>query len=97
MSLGWIAIAALVVPASLLLAWRGRRRPEGATILFCLGTTAWVAVIGNLFEIGENNRFRFLSEPLAWALCGLVLDRAGARCLAGLRNAARRASTGDVG
>ena len=98
MSVGWIVIAAIVVPISLLLAWQGRRRPEGATILFCLGTTAWVAVIGNLFEIGENNRFRFLSEPLAWALCGLALDRVGARCLAGLRAAARRrASSGDAG
>lgn len=88
-SLGWIAIALVVVPISLLLAWRGRRRPEGATILFCLGTTAWVAVVGNLFEIGENNRFRFLSEPLAWALCALVLDR----CVERLRVAARRRSS----
>src|SRR5262245_36694721 len=96
MSLGWIAIAAVVVPISLLLAWRGRRRPEGATILFCVGTAAWVAIVGNLFEIGENNRFRFLSEPLAWALCGLVLDRAGGRCLESLRTVARRRSRSGV-
>jgi hypothetical protein len=95
MSYGWIAIGAVVVPISLFLAWRGRRRPEGPTILFCLATTAWVAVIGNLFEIGENNRFRFLTEPLAWALCGLVFDRAGRKCFEALRTAARRRSSRD--
>ena len=76
MSLGLIAMALVVVPISLLLGWRRRRQPEGPTVLFCVATITWVAVIGNLLEIGENNRFRFLSEPLAWALCGLVLDRA---------------------
>jgi hypothetical protein len=87
MALGWIALAVVVVPIALVLGWRSRRRPEGPTILFCLATTAWVAVIGNLFEVGENNRFRFLSEPLAWALCGLVLDRVGGRFFTAIRTA----------
>jgi hypothetical protein len=40
---------------------------------------AFVAVVGNLLELGENNRFRFETDPLSVCLLGLavqgVLDR----------------------
>jgi len=60
----------------------GRDAAAGATLLFVAGTAIYVAVVGNAFEIGENNRFRFLIEPflfvlIAWLLDGL-LPRAGA-------------------
>jgi len=34
----------------------------------------WVAVLGNSVEVGENNRFRFTTDPLSAALAGLVLQ-----------------------
>jgi hypothetical protein len=37
---------------------------------------AWVAVVGNLLELGENNRFRFETDPLSLVLLGLCLERA---------------------
>lgn len=54
----------------------GRRsRAERATLLLAATTVAFVAVVGNSLEVGENNRFRFLSEPLSWCLIAVLLDR----------------------
>lgn len=36
---------------------------------------AWVALVGNLLELGENNRFRFETDPLSLALFGLLIQR----------------------
>ena len=49
-------------------------RALGATLLFSAGTTLYVAVLGNAFEIGENNRFRFMVEPLVFAQIAWLLD-----------------------
>jgi hypothetical protein len=35
---------------------------------------AYVAVVGNLLELGENNRFRFETDPLSVCLLGLALQ-----------------------
>ena len=35
---------------------------------------AWVALVGNLLELGENNRFRFETDPLSLVLLGLLLE-----------------------
>lgn len=40
--------------------------------VYLLATVVWVAVVGNWLELGENNRFRFLTEPLVWLLTGWV-------------------------
>jgi hypothetical protein len=34
-------------------------------------TVVWVAAVGNAVELGENNRFRFMTEPYLWVLLGL--------------------------
>jgi hypothetical protein len=71
-----------------------RRFREGdaagaATLLFLVFTVAYVAVVGNSIEIGENNRFRFESEPLALALLLVFLaERLGS---------ARAEAAGEVG
>ena len=39
-------------------------------------TIAFVAVVGNLLELGENNRFRFETDPLSVCLLGLTLQSA---------------------
>jgi hypothetical protein len=38
-----------------------------AALLFIAGTTVFVACAGNFLELGENNRFRALLEPISWA------------------------------
>jgi len=65
----------VLLPLALLHGVRSARRrfregdPAGAaTLLFLVFTVIYVAVVGNSVEIGENNRFRFESEPLALAL-----------------------------
>lgn len=76
----------ILLPLSLLHGVRSARRrlregdPAGAaTLLFLVFTVAYVAVVGNSVEIGENNRFRFESEPLALALLLVFLaERFGA-------------------
>ncbi|MDP6460197.1 MAG: hypothetical protein QGH59_00355, partial [Gemmatimonadota bacterium] len=47
--------------------------PAEATLLFALGTVAYIAAVGNSLDVGENYRFRFLGEPLFVVLCGLTL------------------------
>ncbi len=46
----------------------------GATLLFVAFTIVYVAVVGNALELGENNRFRFMIEPLIFALIGWLVD-----------------------
>ena len=36
----------------------------------------YVAVAGNLFETGENNRFRFATDPLTIALAAALISSA---------------------
>ncbi len=68
------------------LAWGGwfvlaRRLPatevERGLVLFAWVTLLWVAAVGNLLEVGENNRFRWAVDPLA---LGLAVH--AVRCLA---------------
>jgi len=43
-----------------------------------------VALVGNLLELGENNRFRFETDPLSLCLLGLLLDRSVIKHLRGV-------------
>jgi hypothetical protein len=47
---------------------------------------AYVALVGNLFELGENNRFRFETDPLSPCLPGLFVEHT---LLAGRRRRGR--------
>jgi Dolichyl-phosphate-mannose-protein mannosyltransferase len=50
--------------------------PEATTLAFILLTAVYVTGVGILFGVGENNRFRYLAEPLVFAaLVGLVARR----------------------
>ncbi|MDQ4133720.1 MAG: hypothetical protein M3179_11065 [Actinomycetota bacterium] len=75
----WFAIGqyavALVVGAWVL--WRGRRRGTFGiprlTLVFLWSTVAYVTVLSNVVEVGENARFRLYSEPLVFVLlAGLI-------------------------
>jgi hypothetical protein len=82
---GWAVITGLAILVALFVALR-RRRATGAALLFAVFTIAWVALVGNSLEVGENQRFRFLSEPLTWVLVALMIERA----IFALRAAVRR-------
>lgn len=54
--------------------WRRRSlTPARAALLMGAGTVAFVTFAGNLFEHGENNRFRFIVEPLTLVLAVAVV------------------------
>ncbi len=74
-------LAALVV--AVLGWWRARAagdRGLEAGAAFVLLTLLWVSVVGNLLEVGENHRFRFVVTPLVWfSLCAAVAPWLGKR------------------
>lgn len=37
-------------------------------------TVGWVALVGNSLDVGENNRFRFATDPLSLSLFGLLVE-----------------------
>lgn len=56
---------------------RGSADPDRRVLaLYLCFTIAWVALVGNSLEVGENNRFRFATDPLSVALLGGLLSRA---------------------
>jgi hypothetical protein len=62
--------------------WRGIRdlraahghRARGATLLFMSTTVLWVACVGNALEMRENNRFRFMIEPMIVGMLAVALE-----------------------
>lgn len=44
-----------------------------------LGTVAFVTLVGNVVEAGENFRFRFLVDPFYLILLGMLLQVAWTR------------------
>ncbi|MCZ7677579.1 MAG: hypothetical protein M5U28_01895 [Sandaracinaceae bacterium] len=75
---GWawaVAMALALAVAAVVASRRRRGRATSATLLYCAMTIVWVSLVGNSLEVGENQRFRFLSEPLTWVLVALALDR----------------------
>ncbi len=58
--------------------WQGRRRGEGPpplVLAFLWSTIAYVTVVANVIEVGENNRFRLYTEPLVIALLAALVGR----------------------
>jgi hypothetical protein len=53
----------------------GRRQDRSQRLLagFLCFNIAYVALVGNSLELGENNRFRFETDPLSLCLLGLAL------------------------
>jgi hypothetical protein len=50
------------------------RLAETVTVAFCCLNIAYVTLVGTIFELGENMRFRFLIDPLYLVLLGLLLN-----------------------
>jgi hypothetical protein len=49
-------------------------RNQRLLILFLCFNIVYVMLVGNLFEVGENNRFRFMTDPLSAALLGVLIQ-----------------------
>jgi hypothetical protein len=84
---GWMACLAVALVGSTLGGVRALRepasQPRAALLLFVALCLGWVTGVGNLIELGENNRFRFAIDPLIWAALWGWTD-------AGMRRFARR-------
>jgi hypothetical protein len=73
-ALGYLAV---IVYGFVMLRQAFRRRATGSayalTLLFIWLNVVYVTIVGNAFELGENNRFRFIVDPLSLVLLGLAL------------------------
>jgi len=58
-------------------AWgKAKDTPVAIVLVFLIATIAYATLVGNGLEVGENNRFRFMIDPLWLVLLGVVVDRA---------------------
>ena len=46
------------------------------TMAFVTLTILWVMLVGIFFEFGENNRIRYVTEPLMFVALGVSVHRA---------------------
>jgi hypothetical protein len=87
---GWfLVIAYLLVPILGLLSLlrHSSRTLHPSSLFFLWFNVAWMTFVANALELGENNRFRFVTDPLVFAfLAALVVGRL----------ARRRPGTADV-
>jgi hypothetical protein len=77
---GVLVVAAYIVALAFGLTMAARRLRPGAdaatvAMAFAALTILYVAVVGNLAEVGENFRFRLLLDPLAIALVAVAAQR----------------------
>ncbi len=70
-----LLLASMVGPA-----WVVSRRSERpdlrVTMAFVTLTILWVTLVGIFFEFGENNRIRYVTEPLMFVALGVSVHRA---------------------
>ncbi len=70
----WAIVTALALLLAIGRASRSPGRARAMVLLYCVLTIAFVAIVGNSLELGENHRFRFLTEPLTYCLVALVFE-----------------------
>jgi 4-amino-4-deoxy-L-arabinose transferase-like glycosyltransferase len=82
----WGSLSAWLLPLSLLLyatwwiLWRRRTKPgwfgfviEEPTATLTAGVLTYTVLVSSLLEYGENERFRFVVEPLSWLFIAAVI------------------------
>jgi hypothetical protein len=75
---GWWIVAGflIVTPGSVALLWKNRgnlAEPANVLILFMTYNIIYVTLIGNVMDIGENNRFRYTIDPFLLILLVFLL------------------------
>lgn len=50
------------------------KSPKRTVFMFMFFVVMYVFIIGNLFEIDENHRYRFITEPFILAVVGLLVE-----------------------
>lgn len=70
----WLTLGLWLMAVMMAIGQR-RSRAHCVTLLYVALNIAVVAVVGNSLELGENQRFRFLSEPLTYLLLGLCIEQ----------------------
>lgn len=76
-----VAYALALVGGAVEVVARLRHRRPVLVLAFAWSTVAYVTVVGNLLEVGENNRFRLYSDPLVLLLVVALLGFVGAKLL----------------
>lgn len=77
--IGYLAAIAFAVVLVARAVRRRRAAPLDLVAAYVLFNVVWVTVVGTAFEAGENNRFRYLVDPLALALLASLVARVLAR------------------
>jgi hypothetical protein len=78
--------------AGLVKLFPGHVEAAGRAVYLALGALLYVALVGNSFEVGENNRFRFVTEPLCFVRAGLFVHHGLLPRVAALRARRYRAA-----
>ena len=66
---GWLIIIAyvlVIIPGLVLLCRRTSFITHRSLLFFLWFNVVWVTIVANALEVGENNRFRFVTDPLVF-------------------------------
>ncbi len=74
-----LGLPLLVLYVLYLLAPRSTNTPARPVLAFLALTVIYVALVGNMFEVWENQRFRFYTDPFFAVLFAMAADRAARR------------------
>jgi hypothetical protein len=89
----WVLVPCMllvtVLAVSTLMRARRRDGRGDPAFVFMVITIVYVAVVGNCFELGENNRFRVMTDPLLFVATVLAVRRS-ATMIAGAIRSRRR-------
>jgi len=56
--------------------WQNKAKsPKGIVFLFMFFVVMYVFIIGNLFEVDENHRYRFATEPFILTMIGMMMEK----------------------
>lgn len=82
---GWLIVAAAPLAVGRALARRADDLAGSITRTFLAGTAIYATLVGNLFDVGENNRFRFTIDPVFLLLAALAVQEIVRRRVGGAR------------
>jgi hypothetical protein len=87
-----LGLPLVLLYAAALAARGGTSRTERIVLGYLVFNVVYLAIVANSVEFGENNRFRFSTDPLSLVLLGVLLERWGIPNLRRVRGAAQGSS-----